>query len=77
MVSVVSGLVVTLFGVRNVRGGFIVVILCAYAGVFACRTCFGHNCSVEMLEFKRCRCFRVKKFVIWVTRLVFKVEHLR
>ena len=63
VVSVVSGLVVILFSVRNVRGGFIVIVSdvprqasllsCQY--VFVCRTCLDHNCSVEeKLEFKRC-----------------------
>ena len=61
MVSVVSGLVVILFSVQNVRGGFIFVcsdvprqVSLSCWDVFVCRTCLGHNCSVkEKLEFKR------------------------
>ena len=54
-VSEVSRLVVILFNVRNARVGFIVIALmclgrCVYYHVgmsFVCRTCLGHNCSVE------------------------------
>ena len=56
VVSVLSGLVVILFSVRNVRGGFIVVVLSLLScpDVFVCITCPGHNCSVEeKLKFKR------------------------
>ena len=59
VVPVVSGLFVILFRVRNVRGGFMVVVLmclgrCVYYHVrmSVCRTYLGHNCSVEKLEFK-------------------------
>ena len=45
VVFVVNGLVVILFSIQNVRGGFI---------VFVCTACLGHSCSVEeKLEFKR------------------------
>ena len=60
MVSLVSGVVVILYIIRNVRGEFIVVDLMCLGrlslscwDVFVCRTCLGHNCSVEKLEFKR------------------------
>ena len=61
-VSEVSRLVVILFNVRNARVGFIVIALmclgrCVYYHVgmsFVCRTCLGHNCSVEgKLGFKK------------------------
>ena len=61
VVSLVSGLFVILFSVPNVRGGFIVIFLMCLGGllscrdVFVCRTCLGHNCSIEeKSEFKRC-----------------------
>ena len=65
VVSVVSGLVVILFNVRNVRGGFIVVVHMSRQvsqlscwDIFVCRTCLGHNCSVEeKLEFKKVKMF--------------------
>ena len=59
MVSVVNGLVLTLFGVKSVRSGFIVIVCMYLAAQFTfmpgclCWTALGHNCSVnEKVEFK-------------------------
>ena len=63
MVSVVCGLVVILFSVRNVTVGFIIVScsdmprqvnLLSRPDAFICRACFSHNCVVEeKLQLKR------------------------
>ena len=62
VVSVVNRLVVILFSVRNVTGGFVVVVLMClgwwvYSRVemsFSVEHTLDHNCSVEeKLEFKR------------------------
>ena len=71
MVSVVSRLVVVLFSVQNVSGGFIAIVLVPRQvnlllcqDVFVCRISLGHTFSVkEKLEFKRCEdVLEVEKF---------------